>query len=462
MRNNHVQQALNNTLSSLYVTEQTASDLLAQAKGGRKVKRKLSVAMVLTIVLIVLAATAIAITMLWENHVIDVKKKEISEGEYFAWEIKSKRDLVKSLVEMGYIQESEQTRELFNQSTEPQKQEEIADNLMLALTGQTDAREINADIITYAIFGPESTWTPAQRVWWQQVTNMFRNADDDLDSFVLAEQEDLPEEKAVSIAKDAIIKAYALPSDALDNAQPVANLYTTKARPDYRRWDVQFQLFKDDNPDWVIKVYFANLDMQGNLISDPDLGIPHIDDAAKNTKDLPLVYEPPLVKEFLRYAKKAGKPTLRWWPLEIRAEFSNAMRDRVLDALKSGDLQQLTRGTALHMEMITGAHYVYGLPDKDAIKQEKALDQAKSIIQKKFGLTTEAIDSYEEILVYFDVTSSDNPLWRFVFQPQELHEMMMYRIEIDAKTGNVVNAEEFQFQSLGPNLDELDYHLKVY
>jgi len=36
MDNNHVKQALNNTLSSLYACDLEASMLLAQAKGGKK------------------------------------------------------------------------------------------------------------------------------------------------------------------------------------------------------------------------------------------------------------------------------------------------------------------------------------------------------------------------------------------------------------------------------------------
>ena len=37
MENNRVKQALNNTLSSLYVSDHEANMLLAHAKGGRKV-----------------------------------------------------------------------------------------------------------------------------------------------------------------------------------------------------------------------------------------------------------------------------------------------------------------------------------------------------------------------------------------------------------------------------------------
>lgn len=62
MKNNHIQRALNNTLSSLYVSDWDASLLLAQAKGGRKTKRKWSAALMAAAMLVLCLATAFALS----------------------------------------------------------------------------------------------------------------------------------------------------------------------------------------------------------------------------------------------------------------------------------------------------------------------------------------------------------------------------------------------------------------
>ncbi len=64
MKHNHIKHALDNTLSSLYAPEHVGEELLALAKGGKKVKRKLPVAIILIVVLVIISAAAIAAVIL--------------------------------------------------------------------------------------------------------------------------------------------------------------------------------------------------------------------------------------------------------------------------------------------------------------------------------------------------------------------------------------------------------------
>ena len=64
MKHNHIKHALDNTLSSLYAPEHVGEELLALAKGGKIVKRKLPVAIVLIVVLVIISAAAIAAVIL--------------------------------------------------------------------------------------------------------------------------------------------------------------------------------------------------------------------------------------------------------------------------------------------------------------------------------------------------------------------------------------------------------------
>ena len=78
---------------------------------------------------------------------------------------------------------------------------------------------------------------------------------------------------------------------------------------------------------------------------------------------------------------------------------------------------------------------------------------------------------YAEVCVYYDVTDSENPIWKFFFNPKSLpwreleggrddpQQDLCYKAEIDAHTGEVTEVEEFEFQMLG---QDIDYDLKWY
>ena len=159
-------------------------DVLRQVRGEVKVKKKLSVGFVLVIVLVLAAVTALAVALLWEQQVVPMKEIEQAEGDYVNWSISQKQALIRALIDSGNIEETAETARLFDDSTGETEKQAIANQLVLTLTGQTDVKEINVDIITYAIMGSTDTWTLEQRVWWQQVTNQFRNSGDEPDILV--------------------------------------------------------------------------------------------------------------------------------------------------------------------------------------------------------------------------------------------------------------------------------------
>lgn len=61
----------------------------------------------------------------------------------------------------------------------------------------------------------------------------------------------------------------------MNSLHPVANLYTTDERPNYKRWDIQFKKYREGSTSYVEKVYCAVVDENGEVISDPDVGIEH-------------------------------------------------------------------------------------------------------------------------------------------------------------------------------------------
>ena len=256
-------RAAETRLSDLQGDPWLAQRVMAQVKGEVKVKKKLSVGFVLVLVLVLAAVAALAAALLWEEQVIPLKEIEQAEGDYINWSITQKQALIRALIDSGNVEESNETICLFDDSTVEAEKHAIANQLVLTLTGQTDVKEITVDIITYAIMGPSDTWTPEQRVWWQNVTKQFVHDQDAPDTLIIPTEDVISEEKAISIAKTAILKAYELSPDVLDKALPVADLYVTDQRPDYRRWNIQFKVLREGSDNWVERVYVAIVDGAG-------------------------------------------------------------------------------------------------------------------------------------------------------------------------------------------------------
>ena len=270
MSKNRVQHTINAQLSNIEFTQKNKRAVYAMAKGEIKVKKKLSLGLVLAIVLVLAAMTALAAALLWEQQVVPMKEIEQTEGDYIHWPVSQKQVLIRALTDSGHIAESSETTRLFDDATGETEKHAIADQLLLTLIGQTDVAEISVDIITYAIMGAPETWTPQQRVWWQQVTDKFYEKQNP-DTLIVPSADVISEAEAVAIAKAALLAAYELPANALDRARIVADLYITEQRPDYRRWHIQFQVFREGSDSYVEHFYTAIVDEHGQVIDDPDV-----------------------------------------------------------------------------------------------------------------------------------------------------------------------------------------------
>ncbi len=416
----HVHRALDTRLSGLTGDPWLTQRVLANGKGVPKGKKKLSVGFVLLIVLLLAAVTALAAALLWEQQVVPMKELEQAQGDYMDWPIAQKQTLIRTLIDTGSIAESDETARLFDSATDEAQQHAIADQLLLTLTGQTDVREISVDIITYAIMGFMDTWTPAQRVWWRQVTEQVNGDMGAPDTPIVPTEDVLPEADAVAIAKAAILEAYALPSNALDSALPVSTLYVTDARPDYRRWDVQFKLFREGSDSYVERIYVAVVDEYGQVIDDPDVGVSTPKASAERQRALQEQSVSPLWETIRALYSKEGDMPIWAWSLETKAEYTQVVAPQVRAIVESGDLSPLIHPPADEPDphVMASSTYTYGLPGEQDMPQETALSLAKQAIMDACGFGTERMALYSNISIFFDVTDPACPLWRFVFSPE--------------------------------------------
>ena len=458
-------RAVDARLSGLTGDPWMAKHVLARAEEELPNRRKKrAVALIVAAVLALAGMGALAASLLWREQAASMKQVEQTEGDYAGWAIKDKAALVQALVDSGYLAQGGETERLFDEGTPEAERHAIADALLLALTGQTTVAEISVDIITYAVMGAEDTWTPEERAWWQQVTRQFDGDDGADDTFLVPDDGVITEAEAVAAARKAILSAQGLEDGALDAAQPVADLYVTEQQPDRPRWNVQFKLFREGSDSYVERVYSAVVDARsGEVLSDTGATQPDEAAIASARPDTPLLEAIDAMGESVQ----RDIASFGAWPLSLKAEYARDIAPRVRAIVDSGDLTPLDNGAGPNLYVIAAAAYDYGLPGEGDLAQEDALERARETVRERFGLSQEALSRYTDVLVYFDATDPDAPLWRFVFQPEmgardalgQTQYDLRYRVEIASPAGDVASAEAFKRQI--PVYD-LSYLMNLY
>lgn len=313
------------------------------------------------------------------------------------------------------------------------------------------------DVVTFrAQLQNPDTFTPEERVW-QQESDRSKPHNQADDTFVNPGKGDLPEAEAVAIAKSAILKTHDLPDGALDHARAVANLYVTNARPDYRRWFIQFEVLKEGSDSYVERFYSCIVDQEGNVIADPDIDEPSLEEkAAASAEDMQKqLNRPDYVKKYLEYfrAHEDIGGFFWYWPYDVKAAYWQDMQPWVNDV-------PLETDTEVGMTL----YYAYGMPGADEISHDDAVRMAKEAVKEKYRLADEQMKRYQVFCESFDISGKlrEGNVWKFVLMEtgdRTVYNAPRYWVVLDAKTGQTVMNEEFQWQTFRK---DLEYDLKYY
>jgi hypothetical protein len=288
------------------------------------------------------------------------------------------------------------------------------------------------------------TFTPEERVW-QQESDRSKPHQEATDTFVNPTESDFPQEEAIRIAKEAILKAYSLPDDALNHVRVVTNLYVTEQRPVYRRWFIQFQVLREGSDDYVEKYYSCIVDPEGKVIGDPDINEKSVFEYVENNQSS-------VIATYNDYVmNKAGGWVFQYWSPELKADFSEKVLPEVSGIVESGDLSLLDNGGDIDYDLMAIATHRYGLPRETDITVEQAYQIAVDYLKEHYGLSEDIISHYDQWYYSYDTTDPDNPKWCIVFWPGGSSAMYLmntyghdqsssnYRIEINPSNGIVLN-----------------------
>lgn len=218
------------------------------------VKSKLSVAIILAIVLTLLSGVALAVT-LSRAYFEDVAVLQFESGYYEDWGLKEKKAMVAILEEHGLIS-AEQADKMTDEVS--------IDAYMIERYGVEGSDRMDT-IGLYSILEKElgliETWSLEQRAWYSDMmmqTGLLKKGGEE-GIFGVPDQSDIQPDEAVAIAKAAIIEAFGLSENALDNHRVDLSFETDST--DWERQNLYYLINF-----WGDEYYWCNVTRDGRIM----------------------------------------------------------------------------------------------------------------------------------------------------------------------------------------------------
>lgn len=221
------------------------------------VKSKMSVALVLSLVLTLLSTVAIAYTLSRE-YFEDVAVLQFESGYYEDWGLAEKQAMVSILEEHGLIS-AEQADKMTDEAS--------IDAYMIERYGVEGSDRMDT-IGLYSILEKElgliETWSLEQRAWYSDMmmqTGLLRKGGEE-GIFGVPGESDIQPDEAVAIAKAAIIEAFGLSENALDDHRVYLSFETDST--DWERQNLYYLIsFRGKEYD---DFYWCNVTRDGRIM----------------------------------------------------------------------------------------------------------------------------------------------------------------------------------------------------
>ena len=169
-------------------------------EGGIPVKRKISTAFALVMALMVLTATAVAATLLWRDAGERLAPLERQNGTYETWNAQAKVELVRTLAELGELEDNPDAQRLLTEEMTDDEQSALADRIMTAYVNGTPDTVTLLSILE-KLHGPLESWPMEDRVWYNDLLAENSLLTDEDMPFVLPGGTELTQQQAVGQAR---------------------------------------------------------------------------------------------------------------------------------------------------------------------------------------------------------------------------------------------------------------------
>ena len=235
-------------------------------------KRKLSMALVIVITIVAIAAAALAVAY-WHGTAEEIAVMEAENGYFEDWTAQDKATLVRLLSDAGELPESPELTELLSQGVCVERQGELADVVMTAWMQRT-TEQVSLISIMETMRGSFAAWPAEDKLWYNDMLERLGMLGADHMEYAVPENEEITQEEAVQIAREAFYEAYGVSMEELDAYEVQPTFATVNWEPGEnalyqqgdRLWSVILVYVNpDDRNEYT--VYHADISAAGEVLS---------------------------------------------------------------------------------------------------------------------------------------------------------------------------------------------------
>lgn len=436
MTEQEFRQALTRSLSG-EMSHRTRGRILSEIKEGKPImKKKLSFAVVLAIILTLLTTAALAIGL--TGYFEDAARLQKESGYYDTWGLTEKRTLIASMKENGLL-DDETAASLTDEAA-------IDDYLIQRYGALGKSDTIGLEAILEKELGPVDTWSAETKAWYTSLLKETGLLSSEDVVYLNPSNSPLKQEEIIHLAQQAIESAWDMTPGTLDRYS-VSWTYEEMDATDGTRikgYHVGF-----DRADGS---YSCSLTETGEIIDghrvtalySPAQQRALAEEKKDRDEELRQMRNDYVEKNKEHLLETAKSLSFEDWSLEDQRDFTDTLRPIIEERMAADPNYSDALGLFI-------ASHRYGVPGEGAISQEEAVRIAQEALTSQLGMDAKEAAVFTRASVLYDVTNPDAPLWKIILSPAsqsavEEAQMSLWqrrRVEIHALTGEVVAAKAF-------------------
>ena len=380
MTDNTIKQAINSNLSAVHVSQRHVNRIMFNITEGKKVKKKLSVAFVLTMILILVIATALAVTAIQALHERAIQH-EAESGLIREWSPYEKVEFVDEMVEAGIELDDTQVQSLHSDALSEEEKDALAMQIMTGYYPTVDSVLTATDILSKE-YGRYGTWPLELQAWYSETLKANGGSSDRWN--VLPGDHAISEEQALRNAKGMLTEIYNYSQEEAD-AMFVERFFRevdVEGQPQ-NQWYFQFYPDINDN-----EFFFVSFEPNGQYIQSGST-------FANDT-------EGALLRQMYSDLRQSGNLET----VEDFASYAETVAPLINDAIARG-VKDISPWAVYF------ASIPYTRPTEADITQEEAEQIADAAVMSYTGWTLEEIYHYYVPSISFRVYDENHFEWRF-------------------------------------------------
>lgn len=235
-----VQNALNQDAAFIQPNPYLAQRVLNAAnaecvgKGGITVKRKMPIALIIAIALMLSGLVAVAATIM-NQHIEKAMDIAVESGDFGNWELDDKIALINAMTEAGIPLPQEKLSVISDADSSDKEKDQAATELLVNIYGSEE--HIGHFTIASHDWGDPFGWTLEQQEWFWE-TLREKGLYTGKIKYLLPGENDLTRDQVVLIAKQAIQDAYDLPEEIVQGYDADVTFFTIDGTDIAPRWRV--------------------------------------------------------------------------------------------------------------------------------------------------------------------------------------------------------------------------------